>query len=262
MFAKVLMIGDIVGKPGLLALENVLPKLLQKEKIDLVIANGENAADGLGITVEIATDMFTIGVDVITSGNHIFKKREIIKYLDKEPRILRPANYPADKPGHGFITMSLDGYRIAVLNLEGKVFLNNIQSPFLAADEILPKLRSEVEAIFVDFHAEATSEKVALARYLDGRVTAVIGTHTHVQTADEKVLPNGTAYITDVGMTGPIDSVIGVDVEKAIARFLSEDKLKYKIGSGDSQFEAVLITFDTSSGKATDIQPIQVLVPV
>jgi metallophosphoesterase (TIGR00282 family) len=201
---KVLFIGDIVGKSGRTAVKAFLPKFIERYKIDFVLANGENAAGGFGITEKVAAEIFSLGVHILTSGNHIWDKKEAIPYLYKESRILRPINYPPGVPGYGsFIHTTQDGVKVAVLNVSGRVFMSNMDCPFRASEEEIKKIKELTNIIIVDFHAEATSEKMAYGYFLDGKVSAVIGTHTHVQTADEKILPGGTAYITDVGMTGP-----------------------------------------------------------
>ncbi|MCK5139607.1 MAG: TIGR00282 family metallophosphoesterase, partial [Thermodesulfovibrionia bacterium] len=212
---KVLFVGDIVGEPGRKALRQGLPKLVEKLKIDFIIANAENAAGGFGITKPIGEELFAYGIDVLTSGNHIWDKKEAITYIPQEHRLLRPANYPERVPGKGSIVTSTDtGEKIAVLNISGRVFMRQIDCPFSVSEREIQKLKEQTGIIVVDFHGEATSEKLAFGWFLDGKVSAVIGTHTHVQTADETILPKGTAYITDVGMTGPVNSVIGIKKEQ------------------------------------------------
>src|SRR5919198_986413 len=211
MPVKILFIGDIIGKPGRQVISRELHRLVDHHRVDLVIANGENAAGGFGITEETAKELFASGIHLLTSGNHVWDKKEALEFIDREGRLLRPANYPAGTPGRGSRVLSTaGGVRVAVLNLEGRVFMNNLDCPFRTADRELALLRKETPVVLVDFHAEATSEKVSLGWYLDGRASAVIGTHTHVQTADERLLPGGTAYLSDVGMTGPMDSIIGM----------------------------------------------------
>jgi metallophosphoesterase (TIGR00282 family) len=222
---------------------------------DLIVANGENAAGGFGITERVARELFDLGIDVLTGGNHTFDKREILGYLNSEPRILRPANYPPGVPGHGIWTgLAGNGARVAVINLQGRVFMRGVDDPFRAADTILEEVMQEADVVLVDFHAEATSEKVAFGWHLDGRVSGVVGTHTHVQTADERILPGGTAYITDVGMTGPLDSVIGVRKEDALNRFKLGILNRFQVARGDPCFCGVTIEVDTSSGSATGIE--------
>ncbi|MDA8101110.1 MAG: TIGR00282 family metallophosphoesterase [Nitrospiraceae bacterium] len=255
---KVLFIGDIVGEPGRKAVKQWLPKLLQAHVPDLVIANGENAAGGFGITSDIAEELFGMGIHVLTSGNHVWDKKEIEPYLSKQDRLIRPANYPAGAPGVGSIVVSTDCGKAAVLNLEGRVFMSNVEDPFRAAEREIEKLRKETAVIVIDFHAEATSEKAALAWHLDGKVSAVLGTHTHVQTADERVLPGGTAFLTDAGMTGPTDSVIGVKKEDAISRFLTQRPHKFEIPKGPVHLDAAVIDIDAKSGKAKSIERVKI----
>jgi metallophosphoesterase (TIGR00282 family) len=226
---KILFIGDIVGKPGRKAVKEGLPELINKLKIDFVIANVENAAAGFGITKAVGEEIFALGVDVMTSGNHIWDKKEAVTYITKENRLLRPANYPSAVPGCGSIVMtSRSGEKIAVLNLSGRVFMPPLDCPFKVARQELPALKEQAKVVVVDFHAEATSEKAAFGLFLDGDVSAVLGTHTHVQTADEKILPEGTAFITDVGMTGPVDSIIGVKKELIINKFLTQIPVRFE----------------------------------
>lgn len=255
---RLLMIGDIVGRPGRRALMENLPELVPGEKIDLVIANGENAAGGIGITREVAQELFAAGVDVITTGNHIWDKREVFKYITREDRIIRPANYPPGTPGMGYGCYSTKiGSKVCVLNLSGRVFMPDLDCPFRCADKVLEIVNEQSNIILLDFHAEATSEKAALAHYLDGRVSAVCGTHTHVQTADERILPGGTAYITDVGMTGPWDSVIGVKKKPVINRFLTQLPNRFEVAAGLYQLNAVIIDVNKETGLALNIKRIQ-----
>ena len=258
---RILFVGDIFGQAGRRIVREHLTHVIEEQAIDLVVVNAENAAGGFGLTGQTADEMFAAGVDFITSGNHIWDKREIIDYMQSVPgdsherprRILRPANYVAGTPGHGFYEGTLPtGQAFAVINLQGRVFMGNTEDPFRTADSLLQKIRARV--IFVDFHAEATSEKVALGWYLDGRVTGVIGTHTHVPTADERVLPNGTAYQTDVGMSGPYDGIIGVEKELVLARFLSGMPGKFEPAKGDPRMCAVVIECDGESGRASSIR--------
>jgi len=260
---KVLFLGDVFGKPGRLILENRLQAIIQENNVDIIIANGENAAGGIGISPDICDNLFNMGVDVVTSGNHIYKKREIYDYIDDQPRLLKPANYPPGTPGRGYYILS-DGKigenKIAVINICGRVFIENLDCPFRCMDKILESIKDKTPIIVVDFHAEVTSEKVAMGWYLDGRVSAVIGTHTHVQTADERILPGGTAYITDVGMVGPRDSVIGVKKENIIERFLKLMPQKFIVAEGDYLINAVLVDIDEKSGRANDIKRINSVV--
>jgi hypothetical protein len=224
---------------------------------DLVIANGENAAGGFGITSEIADELLFLGIDVLTSGNHVWDKKEIEPYLGKQDRLIRPANYPEGNAGFGSVVVSTrSAGEAAVLNLEGRVFMSNLEDPFRVAEREIEKLKKQTPVIIIDFHAEATSEKIALAWHLDGKASAVIGTHTHVQTADERVLPGGTAFITDAGMTGPTDSVIGVRKEQAIARFLYQTPHRFEIPKGPVHLDAVVVDIDSATGKAKGIERI------
>lgn len=258
---KLLFVGDIVGRPGRYALTHALGRLVDRHCVDLVIANGENAAAGFGLTAEVAREIFDAGVDVITSGNHIWDKKEIFAFFDREPRLLRPANYPPGLPGKGGgIFKTAGGVAIGVINLEGRAFMNNLDCPFRAADALIDELSAQTKIIFVDFHAETTSEKISLGYYLDGRISAIVGTHTHVQTADERILPGGSAYLTDVGMTGSRDSVIGIRKEEAIERFLTQLPIRFEVAKKDPWLCAVLVTIDEESGKAQAIERVQVSV--
>ncbi len=259
---RVLFIGDIFGRPGRTIVKDRLPRLVREKNIDLIIANGENAAAGFGITPALAEELFDLNIDVITTGNHVWDKRELIDYMQlgetnghgPAKRILRPANYPPNMPGSGLYEGKKGDTAYAVINLQGRVFMASNDDPFRTADDLLKKITARL--VFVDIHAEATSEKVALGWYLDGRVTAVLGTHTHVPTADGRVLPNGTAYITDVGMTGPYDSVIGVKKELIVERFLTNMPIRFEPATGDVRFCAVVIECDESTGKARSIEPL------
>src|SRR5579864_3452276 len=232
-----------------------LAGIVDFHRIDLVIANAENAAAGFGITREIGDQLLDWGVDVMTSGNHIWDKREALDYIGAEPRLLRPANYPQGAPGRGsYLARTADGTSVGVINVMGRVFMLNIDDPFAVVMKEIEALRARTRVIFVDFHAEATSEKVAMGWHLDGKVTAVVGTHTHVQTADERILPKGTAYLTDVGMTGPHDSVIGVEVHAALGRFLNAMPAKFETATGNPRLNAVVVDADERSGLATDIE--------
>lgn len=256
---KVLFIGDIVGEPGRRMVREHVKRLVEGHRADLVIANGENAAGGFGITPEIADDLFFSGIDVLTSGNHVWDKKEIEPYLVKQDRLIRPANYPEGTPGFGSVVVATaEGAKAAVLNLEGRVFMSNVEDPFRVADRELERLKKETPVVIIDFHAEATSEKAALGWYVDGRASAVIGTHTHVQTADERILPGGTAFLSDAGMTGPSDSVIGVRKEDAIARFLTQRPRKFEIPKGPVHLDAVVLDLDARSGKAVAIERVRI----
>ncbi len=251
---RLLFVGDIVGKPGRAILARALPRLVARDGIDFVVANVENAAGGFGITRETAEEIRKVGVHVMTTGNHVWDKKEALDYIGQEPRLLRPLNYPAGAPGTGSgIYASPSGVQVAVVNAMGRVFMPLLDDPFAKLDAELARLREQTPVIVVDFHAEVTSEKIALAWHLDGRASLVVGTHTHVATADERVLPGGTACITDVGMTGPHDSVIGVEKAPAIARFLNGLPTKFETAKGDPRLNAVCVDVDPTSGRATAI---------
>lgn len=256
---NILFIGDIVGRPGRQIVRDSLPKLVHEYSIDLVVANVENAAAGFGLTPDVVTELFSMGIQVMTTGNHVWDKKDGLACLDEEEFLLRPANYPDGTPGEGKVSFcSPLGVSVTVINLEGRVFMGALDCPFRKADELLDELNPDQKVVLVDFHAEATSEKGALAAYLDGRVSAVIGTHTHVQTADEKILPGGTAFISDVGMTGSTDSVIGIRKELSIQRFLTQRPVRYEIAKKNPALCAVVVMIDSSSGYATRIERIQV----
>jgi metallophosphoesterase (TIGR00282 family) len=254
---KIFFIGDIMGSPGRKAISALLHKVVDKYSIDLVVANGENASGGIGITPEVAEQLFQMGIDIITSGNHIWKHKEIQAYLDNNDRLLRPANYPDGTPGRGLTVIeTAAGESAAVLNLEGRIFMNPLDCPFRTADRELASLPGNVNIILVDMHAEATSEKLALGWYLDGRVSAMIGTHTHVQTADERLLPNGTGYLTDAGMTGPGDGVIGMDRQIIMDRFLTQLPQKFKVAGHNVQLQGVVLDI-ASTGRCLEMHRIQ-----
>ncbi len=246
------MIGDIIGKPGRQAVQKLLPHLRQRYALDLVIANAENSAGGVGVTPTTATELLEAGIDVLTSGNHIWAQKEIIPYLDSEMPILRPLNYPPGVPGRGYIIKD----NAVIVNLIGRTFMSNFDCPFRAMDRLLAELQPEPRVIIVDFHAEATSEKMAMGRYLDGRVSAVLGTHTHVGTIDAQLLPGGTAYVTDIGMTGPMDSIIGDDAEAVLQRFLTMIPNRLSVGRGKTMFNAILVRVDDQTGRAVSIERI------
>jgi len=259
MPVKILFVGDIIGKPGRQALSRELDRLVDRYCIDLVIANGENAAGGFGLTTETVRELFDTGVNCITSGNHIWDKKEQVPLVMANPRIIRPANYPDGVPGRGSMVVTTPGgIKVGVLNLEGRIFMKNLECPFRTADREIELLRQETALIIVDFHAEATSEKTALGWYLDGRVSAVIGTHTHVQTADERILTQGTAYISDAGMTGSFDSVIGIGKEEAIRKFLTQLPVKFEIPKRDMRLNGVVVGVDEVSGRALTIERVAV----
>ncbi len=257
---EILFISDIVGEPGRRVVEKFLPKVREDYGIQAVIANGENAAGGFGITPKIAGELLALDIDLLTSGNHIWDKKEIYEYIDRTDKLLRPANLPPGVPGTGSaVFKASEGTKVGVINLMGRIFMTPSDCPFRRAKEEIEKLKGRgAEVILIDFHAEATSEKVALARHLDGQVAAIVGTHTHVQTSDEKILPGGTAYITDVGMTGPHDSVIGVTSQIAIGRFLTQMPARFDTAKGPGTFEVVIISADPLTGKATKIQRLSV----
>lgn len=256
---KILFIGDIVGRPGRHLVRDALPRLIDQHMIDMVIANGENAAAGFGLTPDVVGELFDMGIDVLTTGNHVWDKRDGLVCLEQEPALLRPANYPGEAPGRGCgVFRTAANLSVAVINLEGRVFMKDLDCPFRKADELLKGLGPKQRIILVDFHAEATSEKGALAAYLDGRVSAVIGTHTHVQTADERVLPAGTAFISDAGMSGARDSVIGISKELSIQRFITQMPVRYEIAKKDPVLCGVVVTIDEATGKATGIERVKV----
>lgn len=248
----ILVIGDIVGQPGRQAVHKLLPELRQKYGLDMIIANAENAAGGFGLTPAIAEELFDVGVKIITSGNHIWAQKEIIPYLDEGMPILRPLNYPPGVPGRGYI---ITGQGM-VVNLMGRTFMTDLDCPFQAMDKLLAELKDKPPVIIVDFHAEATSEKVAMGRYLDGRVSAVLGTHTHVGTIDTQIFPRGTAYVTDIGMTGPMDSIIGDEAESVIQRFLTGMPHRLSVGKGKPMLNAVVVEVAEDSGRAINIERI------
>ncbi len=252
---RILFIGDIVGRPGRELVRDGLRGLVEYHSIDFVIANAENSAAGFGITREIGDQLLDYGVDVMTSGNHIWDKKEALDYIGTEPRLLRPANCPAGAPGNGsYVARTRDGVSVGVINAMGRVFMLNIDDPFVVIRREIEAMRERARIIFVDFHAEATSEKIAMGWHLDGLVTAMVGTHTHVQTADERILPKGTAYLTDVGMTGPHDSIIGVEIGAALGRFLTALPQKFETATGNPRLNAVIIDADEKTGRATEIE--------
>jgi metallophosphoesterase (TIGR00282 family) len=254
----VICVGDVFGEPGRRAVQMLLPKLKKQHEADLAVVNVENSASGFGVTPLIARSFLEQGVDVMTSGNHIWDKKEIIEYIGKENLLLRPANYPPGTPGAGSIVVKAGPHKVAVLNLMGRVFLPQLDCPFRKADEELERLRAETPIIVVDMHAEATSESQAMGWHLDGRVSVVVGTHRHVQTADERLLPKGTAYITDLGLTGPTDSVIGVEPELALARFLSGMPNRFEPAKGPAMLQGVVIRIDPETGRGLSIERLRV----
>ncbi len=253
---NILFVGDIIGAPGMAIAQTWLPGLMQKYKTDLVIVNGENSADGKGCTKKEGQMLFDLGVDVITGGNHTWDRHQSQDYLKNEPRSLRPMNYPKGTYGNGYYIAETKKGKVAVLNLQGRTFMATIDCPFRTADWVLPKLKNETSCIVVDFHAEATAEKIAMAHHLDGRASALIGTHTHTQTADERIFPNGLGYITDAGMTGPYDSVIGMKTQAALNRFLYQTPQKYETAENEVHLCGVFIKVDSDSGKTLEIERI------
>src|SRR3989454_3056285 len=255
---NILMVGDVYGDPGRAAIAKLLPELRREHAIDFCVVNVENAAGGFGVTPPIARRILDAGADVMTSGNHIWDKKEIVEYIVKENLLLRPANFPPGTPGSGFVTVKMGPYRVAVLNLMGRVFMQPNDCPFQKADEVVPQLRKDTPVILVDMHCEATSESQAMGWHLDGRVSAVVGTHRHVQTADERVLPQGTAYITDIGMTGPIDSVIGVDKDLALERFITQMPNRFEPAKGPVALHGALLKVDAETGRGLSIERLRV----
>ena len=253
---RVLAVGDIIGECGVQKLKNVLPKLKEEEKIDFVITNGENSAAGMGINEKNFNDILGYGTDVVTMGNHTWAKKDIFKFID-HPQLIRPANYPQNVPGKGYGIYECKGKKIAVINLLGRVDINILtDNPFLMSKEIISNIEPEVDMVFIDFHAEATAEKEALGYYLDGKATAVFGTHTHVQTADEKILPQGTGYITDIGKTGPIHSIIGMDMTVSFKRFETSMPERYRLAEGECELRGVIFEIDDETNKVTKIKRI------
>ena len=253
---KVLAVGDIVGEAGVRKLKGILPDLKKSDEIDFVVTNGENAAGGMGLLERNFKDLLEAGTDVVTMGNHTWGKKDIFKFIDHS-QLLRPANYPKGVVGKGLGIYECKGKKIAVMNLMGRVDLNILtENPFITAKEMIDELQGKVDMIFIDFHAEATAEKIAMGRFLDGKITALWGTHTHVQTADEQILPNGTAYITDLGMTGPKDSVIGMDISASLKRFETTLPEKYKLAEGECILNAVEFEIDDETNKVTEVKRI------
>ena len=254
---RILFVGDVMGRPGRRAVRETLPGLIDQHDVDLTVVNAENAAGGFGLTPDTVKDLFDFGADVLTGGNHSFDKREGLDILEHDERVLRPHNYPVDNPGSGVAVLTRGGVRTAVLNLQGRVFMPLTDCPFRTADRVLESLQDQVDVVVVDLHAEATSEKLAMAWHLDGRAAALVGTHTHVQTADEQVFPQGLAYITDLGMCGPHRSVIGVKTEQSLSRFLTGRSTRFETAKGDVRFHGVLVEIDEDTGRATAIERIR-----
>ena len=254
---RILFIGDVFARPGRRALRERLGPLISQHDVDFVVVNAENAAGGFGITPQIADDLFSFGADVLTGGNHSFDKVQGFDVMEDNERVLRPHNYPLENPGTGLCVVERGDVRVAVINLQGRVFLPPIDCPFSAADRLIESIKDEVDLILVDLHAEATSEKMAMAWHLDGRVSALVGTHTHVQTADEQIFPGGMAYITDLGMTGPHNSIIGVKIEQSLGRFLNSRPSRFEAAKGDLRLHGALVDVDERTGRARSIVRIQ-----
>jgi hypothetical protein len=251
---RILFIGDIFGKPGREIVRRAVPALVELESLDFVIANVENSAAGFGVTGDIADAILGYGVDAMTTGNHVWDKKEVLDYIPRQPKLLRPANFPAGVPGRGsYLGKTRTGEPIGVINVMGRIFMQPLDDPFAIVLKEIEAMRAKARVIFVDFHAEATSEKVAMGWHLDGRVTAVFGTHTHVQTADDRILPKGTAYLTDAGMTGPHDSIIGVTTEIALNRFLTSMPARFEAATGPGRLNGVIVDADQATGRATAI---------
>ena len=256
---RILMVGDVFGRPGRKFFAEQTSKLRQEKNIDVVIVNGENAAHGKGLTQATFNALLSGGADVVTSGNHIWDRKDVYDFIDREPFLVRPANYPETCPGQGFCIYPYKAKNIGVINLEGRIFMQPLDSPFARAEEILKEIRQDCDIILVDFHAEATAEKLAMGYFLDGKVTAVVGTHTHVQTADERLLPKGTAYITDLGMVGPLNSVIGTQVDISVERFLTCRNLMFEVAEAPSVYCGVLLEVDDKTNLAVSIERIKIV---
>jgi metallophosphoesterase (TIGR00282 family) len=255
---KLLFIGDIVGSPGREIVKEYLPRLKRKYQPTFIVANGENSAHGKGITEKIVKELLEAGIHAITLGNHAWDNKEVFEFIDKEERMIRPANFPIGTPGRGITYVKQPEGELALINLQGRSFLPPLDCPFAVADRLVEEARKRTKFIFLDFHAEATSEKQALAWYLDGRISALVGTHTHVQTGDERILPQGTGYLTDAGMCGPADGILGMDRETVIKKFRTQLPVRFEVAAGPSQLNAVLITLDKTSGKTTRIERIRI----
>ncbi|UCC73245.1 MAG: TIGR00282 family metallophosphoesterase [Gemmatimonadota bacterium] len=256
---RILFVADLVGKPGRRAAQALLPNFREQQAVDVVVANGENLAAGFGVTTSTVSDLFNLGVDVVTSGNHIWDRPDGVELLESEPRLLRPANYPPDNPGSGAHVVECGSSRIAVVNLQGRVFMPTIDDPFRVGRALVDELRAETNIIVIDFHAEATAEKLAFARYMDGLVSAIVGTHTHVPTADAQILPGGTAYVTDLGMTGAHGGVIGYRAEQAIKRAALGRRVRLEPADSDLRLQGAIVEVDQASGHATHIERIDLV---
>jgi 2',3'-cyclic-nucleotide 2'-phosphodiesterase len=256
---RILILGDVMGRPARRAVRDIVPGLVKKEEIDLVVANAENAAGGMGVDIKSAKELLAAGVEVMTSGNHIWKKKEIYSFLDDQDSLIRPANFPAGAPGRGWCLWQRNGSRALIINLQGRVFMpNHVEDPFRCVDEILKERGGQSRVVIVDMHAEATSEKYAMGWYLDGRASIVYGTHTHVQTADERIFPGGTAYITDLGMCGPLDSVIGMERESVIRGFMTQLPRQFEVAQDNVVLQGVIADVDEESGKASAIRRLRI----
>lgn len=253
---RILMVGDVIGRPGRAAFAKYTPKLRKEKNVDIVVVNGENSAGGKGITRKALDELLHAGADIVTSGNHIWDKKDVLEFIDREPFLIRPANYPEGAPGKGWCVYPWKAKNIGVMNLSGRAFMPPMDCPFQKVEDILRELKGECDIILLDFHAETTSEKMAMGWYLDGRVNAVVGTHTHIQTADERVLPNGTAYITDLGMVGPWDSVLGVKTEIILEKFISGMPVRFDLAAGSCVYSAVIVDIDDATNKTTGIERI------
>lgn len=250
---RILMIGDICGRGGRKAAAKCIPALKEKYHIDMTIANGENSAGGSGITKKVLNELYSFGIDVVTSGNHIWDQKEIFEFIDHEPYLIRPGNYPPAAPGRGSCIFVVGGKNVGVMNLSGRSFMPDLDCPFRMADLLLEDLKKDCDVILLDFHAETTSEKMAMGWYLDGRVSCVVGTHTHIQTADDRILPQGTAYITDLGMTGPWNSILGVKKELVIQKFVTGLPVRFHLAEGPNVLSGIVVTIDDATGKATEM---------
>lgn len=253
---RILMVGDVVGRPGRRYFREITPKLRKEREIDVVIVNGENSAGGKGMTEKSLAELLSGGADVITSGNHIWDKKDVLGFIDREPFLIRPANYPGDAPGKGCCIFPYRAKNIGVMNLSGRSFMPPLDDPFQVVEDLLRAMRDDCDILLLDFHAETTSEKMAMAWYLDGRVNAVVGTHTHVQTADARILPKGTAFLTDLGMTGPRDSVLGVEIEAILYKFTTGRPVRFEVADGPCIYNGVILTIDDSTNATTGIERI------
>ncbi|TDX52905.1 TIGR00282 family metallophosphoesterase [Orenia marismortui] len=253
---KVFAIGDIVGRTGRRAVRELLPQIIKTEKVDFVIANAENAAGGFGLTEGVMEELLDYGIDILTMGNHTWDNKEIFDFIDESDKIIRPYNYPKGTPGVGIQTIEKDEFTLGVINLIGRVYIGNYLSPFRSLDKAIQELKEQVNAIIVDFHAEATAEKEALGWYSDGRVSVLVGTHTHIQTADDRILPEGTAYITDLGLTGAVNSILGMNIDEPLERFLTQMPNRFKVAKGDTKLSGLIIEIDDKTAKAISVKRI------